>query len=276
LKPVNGPQPLRDNRQATASNRTAWRGAIAGMILGMLIWISARELGVQAIPILRSSHLILAAALAGGALGATPARGLLWAAAAASCLALLLIGYTPFVPTATHAWLKSDPVQPCDAVVSLSSEVYTDGSLDDGAQRRVLHAYELLAAHAAPRLVITRLPPPWRSGLPSIRQQMRAFRLDCPCDEVGPVLNTHDEALAVARLAREHGWKRVLLVTDPLHMRRAGAVFDHAGLPVCCSPCASGEYNLRSLQGPGDRLAAFRDWVKEWIGCQVYHRRGWM
>jgi uncharacterized SAM-binding protein YcdF (DUF218 family) len=276
LTPVNGMEPLHDNRHAAAGNRTARRGAVAGMILGMLIWISARELGIQAIPILRSSHLILAAAVAGGALGATRARGLLWAAAGVVCLALLLIGYTPFVPSATHAWLKSDPVQPCDAVVSLSSEVYTDGSLDDGAQRRVLHAYELLAAHAAPRLVITRLPPPWRSGLPLIRRQMRAFRLTVPVDEVGPVVNTHDEALAVARLTRERGWKRVLLVTDPLHMRRAAAVFTHAGLPVCCSPCTDGEYDLRSLQGPGDRLAAFRDWLKEWIGCQVYHRRGWM
>jgi uncharacterized SAM-binding protein YcdF (DUF218 family) len=107
-------------------------------------------------------------------------------------------------------------------------------------------------------------------------RQMRAFRLDYPIDEVGPVLNTHDEALAVARLAHQRGWQRVLLVSDPLHMRRAAAVFTHAGLPVSCSPCGGGEYDLRSLQGPGDRLAAFRDWVKEWIGCQVYHRRGWM
>jgi uncharacterized SAM-binding protein YcdF (DUF218 family) len=242
----------------------------------MLLWIGARELGVRAIPFLRTSHFILAAGALGALLGSTRARGALWIAAGAACLALLVVGYTPLVPTLVHAWVRSDPLQPAEAVVALSSEVFSDGSLDDHAQHRVLHAYELLATGAARRLVLTRIAMPRRSPVPAVRRQMQALHLDFPIDEVGPVVNTHDEALAVARLARRRGWTRVILVSDPLHLRRAAAVFTHAGLTVTCSPCAGGSYDLKALDGPGDRLAAFRDWLKEWIGCQIYHRRGWM
>jgi uncharacterized SAM-binding protein YcdF (DUF218 family) len=242
----------------------------------MLLWIGARDLGIRAVPLLRSSHLILAAGFAGAVLATTRVRGLLWTAAGFVCLMLLVISYTPVVPAVVPPWVRSDPLQPAEAVVSLSSEVYSDGSLDDHAQLRVLHAFELLAAGTAHRIVLTRIAPPQRSGVPAVQRQMRALRLNFPIDEVGPVLNTHDEALAVARLARQRGWKRVLLVSDPLHLRRAAAVFAHAGLPVICSPCATGSYDLHALHSPGNRLSAFRDWVKEWFGCQVYRRRGWM
>src|SRR5262249_38160601 len=152
-------------------------------------------------------HLILVAGLLGSGLALTRARGLLWAAAGCVCAAVLVVSYTPLVPSVVRAWLRSDPVRPCEAVVSLSSEVYSDGSLDDRARLRLLHAYELLASGAARRLVITRLVLPRQSAAPVVRRQMRALHLIFPVDEVGPVDNTHDEALAVARLARQRGWK---------------------------------------------------------------------
>ena len=53
------------SRAPTADIRSFWCSASTGFILGMLLWIGARELGIRAIPLLRSSHLILGAGLAG-------------------------------------------------------------------------------------------------------------------------------------------------------------------------------------------------------------------
>ena len=197
-----------------------WRAAAAGFILGVLLWLGARELGLRAIPGGANSYLPLLSGLVGSLLALSRARGLLWIAGAAECLGLLVISYTPLAPALMRSWVRSDPLQPSDAVVSLSSKVYPDGTLDE--------------------------------------------------------LNTHDEALAVARLVRRRGWRRVILVSDPVHLRRAGAVFAHAGVRVCCSPGASTGYNVRGLETPGDRLTAFRDWLREWLGWQIYRWRGWI
>lgn len=49
---------------------------------------------------------------------------------------------------------------------------------------------------------------------------------------LGPVINTHDEAVSAARLVRERGWKKVLLVTSAYHMRRSLATFAREGVPA--------------------------------------------
>ncbi len=212
----------------------------------------------------------------GAWLALTRARRLLWAAGAVECLALLVIGYSPLAPLLLKAWVRSDPLQPADAVVSLSASMYPNGELGERAQMRVLHAFELLGAGAAPRLVITRIAPPVPSSLPAVRSQMRQLGLNVPIDEVGPAKNTHDEALAVARLARQRGWTRVILVSEPFHLRRAGAVFARAGVNVCCSPSRSVGYRMGRLDPPFDRLDAFRDWLHEAVGYEIYRWRGWI
>jgi uncharacterized SAM-binding protein YcdF (DUF218 family) len=89
-------------------------------------------------------------------------------------------------------------------------------------------------------------------------------------------LNTHDEALAVAKLVHQRGWDRIILVTDSWHMRRAAAVFQKAGVKVICSPCQERLYDLEKLEDPQDRLEAFRDWLHEEVGFEWYRLRGWI
>ena len=81
-------------------------------------------------------------------------------------------------------------------------------------------------------------------------------------EEVGPVSNTHDEAVAVAMLARQRGWGQIILVTHPWHMRRAAAAFEKAGVRVICSPCPERSYDLQIMDGPADRLRSSSE-----IGC---------
>jgi len=242
----------------------------------VLLWTGAWALGIRVVPFLSTSYLMIPVGVLAALLALTRARRLLWIVALIEGLALLVIGCSPLVPWLARPWLRSDPLRPADAVVSLSAWIYPNGALDEHAQLRLLHAYELLGSGLAPRLVITRIKPPRPSGLPAVRRQVQQLGLRIPIDEVGPAGNTHDEALAVARLVRQRGWKRVILVSDPMHLRRAGAVFEAAGVPVCCSPAVPVGYSLLPSDGPEAHLAAFRDWLHEVIGYQVYRRRGWI
>jgi uncharacterized SAM-binding protein YcdF (DUF218 family) len=90
------------------------------------------------------------------------------------------------------------------------------------------------------------------------------------------VRSTHDEAVLVARLFRERGWRRVLLVTSPTHTRRAAAAFEREGLLVVSSPAIETRFDLERLEHPDERLFAFGSLIHERAGIAVYRYRGWI
>jgi uncharacterized SAM-binding protein YcdF (DUF218 family) len=93
---------------------------------------------------------------------------------------------------------------------------------------------------------------------------------------VGRILNTHDEAVAVARLFRERGYTRVLAVTSPTHSRRAAAALERQGLVVFSVPAVETRFDLERLHWPGDRREGFAAIAHERLGLVVYRRRGWI
>jgi uncharacterized SAM-binding protein YcdF (DUF218 family) len=93
---------------------------------------------------------------------------------------------------------------------------------------------------------------------------------------VGPVGDTHDEAVLVSKLARQQGWKKILLVTSPTHSRRAALTFAKTGLTVISTPCQETGFDLENLNTSGDRLMAFRTALHELVGLRVYRTRGWI
>jgi uncharacterized SAM-binding protein YcdF (DUF218 family) len=262
---------------ASTERRQRLLHALAGFFVTIFIWRSADALGLRGLNLIPKVELLPLLALAGAVIGLTRLRALLWVLLALLASSVLVLEHTRLVnPGLMQGVIRADPLQPADAVVVLAAAAQKDGELAVDMQYRVLKAYELLGQGFAPRMVLTQQDPPVPSTRPAIEAQMKALGLDFPIDEVAPVANTHDEAFRVAELARERGWKRVLLVTSPLHTRRAGAVFEKAGLPVICVPCVEGEYDLSRLAGPAERLRAFRDWLHEVIGIEGYRRRGWI
>ena len=99
---------------------------------------------------------------------------------------------------------------------------------------------------------------------------------------LGVCSDTRDEALKVADLMKEKGWKRVLLVTSAYHMPRSVGTFEKAGITVEAVPC---NY-LSSVNRVGvltwlhlphsDAFRVFGAWFHEVIGTWVYQWRGWM
>jgi len=105
--------------------------------------------------------------------------------------------------------------------------------------------------------------------------------LSVPVVTLGDCRSTHDEAIATAALARERGWKSVLLVTSAAHMTRAEAVFRKAGVPVVPAPCDFAalsrieDATRPHLPGP-DGFRALGGWMHERIGLWAYRLRGWV
>jgi uncharacterized SAM-binding protein YcdF (DUF218 family) len=277
---LSGIQPEISSNQRSAGlgerGPVRWWEAACGFLLGTLLGFGALELMRGAIPAIGTDILVPIMGICGALIGAVGAQRLLWVISTGLVAILLIVGYTPLVPALMPSLIRSDPLRNAPAVVVLAAAFRTDGELSAATQARLLHGYEVMAQGYAPRLVITRLGDPPRSNLAAARRQMEQLGLHFPVDEVGPTQNTHDEAVAVARLARQRCWERVILVTHPWHMRRAAGLFDKVGLQVICSPCPEREYEINSLDSLNTRLKAFRDWAHEAIGLAIYRRRGWL
>jgi len=103
-----------------------------------------------------------------------------------------------------------------------------------------------------------------------------------PVQSLGPCRDTHDEAVSVAALAAQHGWKRVALVTSAYHMTRSKAVFEKAGAVIVPVPCnylslQMRHRQLRWLDVPkAATVADFDVWMHEIVGWWVYRLRGWV
>jgi uncharacterized SAM-binding protein YcdF (DUF218 family) len=216
----------------------------------------------------------------GAALGAllwrTRLRPLLSGATALLGLTWLLVAYTPLARGLAAGLVRADPVAPADAVLVLSSRLQHDGQLTPEAESRLLRGVELLAEGRAPRLVITEQKPPAVPYAPAARALLRRFGMEHEVVAVGPVANTHDEAVAMARLAGERGLARVLVVSSATHTARACAAVERTGLAVVCVPAPETRFDLETQDRPLDRLELFGRVLHERVGSWVYRRRGWI
>ncbi len=98
--------------------------------------------------------------------------------------------------------------------------------------------------------------------------------------------NTFDEARSMIRLAEEHGWKRIALVTSAAHLGRAVALFRGSPLEVVPVGCDfDGTFHLRSdhawrnawcVVPREEGFHAGGDWSHEGVGILVYRLRGWL
>lgn len=255
--------------------------AVAGAGLATGTWLALGELGVIGLLGLGKLGPLPLAAGAGLLLGAVRLeRALLWFLGPASA-ALVLLGTTDLVRGPVGRMVRRDP-RPAhaDAVVVLSGALTGDGRIGEGALTRLVGGIAELRAGVSSELVLTRLAEPHgdqvvRSDADQIglvRRLIPAVRLHL----AGPVRNTRAEAVAVADLARKEGWHQVVVVTSPLHSRRACGAFEAAGLTVACRPSEERRFAMESPAGAGDRISAFSDWLYEKVAWAVYRSRGWV
>lgn len=149
-------------------------------------------------------------------------------------IGLVLSAYT-YLPHILADWVATPPgVGPADAIVVLANNIQPDGSLSDTSFRLAVHGVVLHRQGLAPLLVFSGVARPDGLSEAKVRVEL-ATRLGVPPAAIlteTRVHTTRDEALRMRERLGPLGARSVLLVADSLHMARARAAFERAGLAV--------------------------------------------
>jgi uncharacterized SAM-binding protein YcdF (DUF218 family) len=87
--------------------------------------------------------------------------------------------------------------------------------------------------------------------------------------------NTRDEAVAVAELMKERGWKRIILVTSAWHMPRAAHLFRKAGIEFVAFPVDfrhddERRFSILDLVPAAGSFSGTELVLREWYGLAFY------
>ncbi len=182
----------------------------------------------------------------------------------------LVTAFTPLASWLTRAAVGDVTLQPVDAIVVLSSDVDVDGTLSSGSLQRAVHGVLLYKQGFAPLLVFSGTRRPEGVSEAEVRARMaRAFGVPSGAilTESG-VQNTRDEARRIHALLAPHGTRRIVLVSEALHLMRARRLFEHAGFTVFAAP-SDGRPD-RPLD-PEKRVVAMRYLLRE-LAARLYAR----
>ena len=187
----------------------------------------------------------------------------------------VLTFYTPL------AWWLAEPLRmaeqprPADAIVVFAGGVGESGQAGGGVQERVGRAVQLYRDGLAPAIVFS-------SGYVfTLREAevMKAIAVanGVPADAVfleEAAASTYQNVTHSKRILDEHGWKRVLLVSSPYHMRRAVATWRKVAPEVSVIPApADSQFYLHANGASLDQLrgiaheyaALIQYWLKGWV-----------
>ncbi len=251
------------------------------MILGVLCAVAAYLLGVQQLTRKPEISFFLPAALIGGTVGATRVRGLLWIGAGLLAVLCVLIAYTPLVRVAARPLVRTDPIpQHLDAIAALSAGVTPDGLTRSESLDRLMSAIELERQGVAQTLMVSRERAPLGKGTVTDSADLaRIASLTGTTPSilfVDSIFTTRTEALRMKKIADDRGWRRIAVVTSPMHSRRACATFEAVGFQVVCAPAALRGSGMDPHSTPEDRFRGFRSWLYETFATDSYRRRGWI
>jgi uncharacterized SAM-binding protein YcdF (DUF218 family) len=163
----------------------------------------------------------------------------------------------------------------------------------NGAGDRVAYAAWLYQQRAAPAILVSGGAIAWLETGKSAADDM-AFLLDLMGVPPNAIWleetsrNTAENAAECAKILREKGISRIILVTSAFHMPRSLPLFENQGLEVIPAPTdysiTQADWAALTEPGPGllirllpsaDNLAATSKVLKEYIGMVVYWLRGW-
>lgn len=270
--PAQVRSPAAGSRRPVARLAGAWRGAVLGALAGFLI----RDLDLPAL--ISYDHprepLVLLAAALGLLVGTTRYRWTLRAGTLALGMLWCLAAFTPLCGWLAQGLSRREVEEAADAVVVSLAGLVPDGQSAAEVRSRILHGADLVARGKATHLVLAEAPD--LPGRETARETLGRLGVTAEVLVAGKAETTRQEAVAVAGLYRERGWKLILLVTSPIHSRRASAAFEKEGMAVVSSPSPETRFDLDTLDTWSDRLSAFGSVIHERLGIWVYRQRGWV
>jgi uncharacterized SAM-binding protein YcdF (DUF218 family) len=165
--------------------------------------------------------------------------------------------------------LISDSSADADAIVVLGGAVLGECVPNTNSMRRVVRGARLFKAGRAPVFLVTGGAV---DGACPVADAMSDFarELGVPPDTIVAERRSHntwENGVMSAPLLRERHVRRILLVTDRLHMRRAAAVFVRQGFEV--EPSA-----VPIFEGHPDNVSMLAAGIREAAALAYYRLRG--
>jgi uncharacterized SAM-binding protein YcdF (DUF218 family)/glycosyltransferase involved in cell wall biosynthesis len=197
-------------------------------------------------------------------------------ATAAVAVAFGLLSFTPFI------WMLAEPLRvsetpvPSDAVVVFAGGVGESGRAGGGYLERLKRAMELHEAGMAGTLVFS-------SGYVFAFREAEVMQEIAIANGVQAsnivletqAANTYENVLFTRDIARKHGWRRVMLVSSPYHMRRALMVWRKAApdIEVVSTPVPVSQFYLHETGASLEQIGGI---VHEFAAIAAYWWRGWL
>jgi len=186
-------------------------------------------------------------------------------------LTRLIINETSLADYLVAPLLVNDSPANADAIVVLGAGIVGDCVPNLNAVRRVMRASRLFRQRRAPFLAITGGSGDVGCHVGDAMAQL-AIEFGVPAEKIRverSSYSTYENAQFVAPVLRAEGVRRVLLVTDRMHMLRAQGVFAHFGFRVEPAP-------VPIYEGHENNVAMLFAGVREALAITYYRLRGWM
>lgn len=191
-------------------------------------------------------------------------------------IAFLIIALTPVSNLAAKTFAIIPDKKPADAIVILGAGLMNGGSLQDESLRRVVAGIDLYKQGLAPLIVLSGGARP--DDLQHTEAQQRSILAQTMGIPAEAILKeetsntTREEAVRISRLLMHRGLRKILLVTESLHLRRAKLVFENAGLEVF--PARADDYSVSAVSAK-DRLWLASRIIEESAALAYYRLAGY-
>ena len=187
----------------------------------------------------------------------------------------LIASLTP-APNIIAARIQADEVlQTSDAIVVLGAGTIGKGMLKDDSMRRTIRGIELYKRGLAPLIIFSGDERRNEPAEAAVRAEM-ARALGVPQEAIlrlDRTRTTREESIQTADLLRQRNAKRITLITDSMHTRRAKRLFERVGLEVY--PAYSADYVV-SMTSPRDRLWLSMRVAQESLALIYYRLAGYI
>ena len=190
--------------------------------------------------------------------------------------AYLVLFHTPLPWALAEPLRLSEPARRADAIVVFAGGVGESGKAGAGYQERVKRAIELYREGRAPRLIVS---SGYVGAFPEA-EIMRQLAVDhgVPASAVlleTQAVNTYENVVHVRALLAERGWRTILLVSSPYHMRRAMLTWRAAApdVTVVPTPAVESEFYAHTW---GASLQQIEGIAREYAAIAAYWWRGWI
>ena len=188
----------------------------------------------------------------------------------------LLMFYTPLLWWMAFPLKVSAPPTNADAIVVFAGGVGESGKAGGGFQERVSQAVALYKGGHAPRVIFS-------SGFVFTLREAEVMKAVAVDNGIPPeailleehAANTFENVAFTNRILSEHGWRRVLLVSSPYHMRRAMLTWRHTApdIAVTPTPVPQSEFYASNWGASFDQI---RGIVHEYAAIAAYWLKGWI